>query len=102
MKELITYTQLNIPYAAKDMLLAVLPMVITAIVLQVTFESQKDRKTRIIIWTKTILVTYFILVVLAAVQYAAYYDLYSAEIYQTPLLYAIFWMGKFVLYLANL
>lgn len=99
MKELITYTQLNIPYAAKDMLLAVLPMVITAIVLQVTFESQKDRKTRIIIWTKTILVTYFILVVLAAVQYAAYYDLYSAEIYQTPLLYAIFWIMDVIFHL---
>ena len=66
MKEFITYTQLNIPYAAKDMFLAVIPMIISAILLQQTFQSQKRFKERVFIWIKTILLTYLILVILAA------------------------------------
>ena len=92
MKEFITYTQLNIPYAAKDMFLAVIPMIISAILLQQTFQSQKRFKERIFIWIKTILLTYLILVILAAMQYAAYYDLYWEIINTNSILYAFFWI----------
>lgn len=99
MKEFITYTQLNIFYAAKDMLLAVIPMIITAFILQQTFQSEKEKKERVWIWTKVILITYLILVVLAAMQYAAYYDLYSEQIHSNALLYAIFWIIDVVFHL---
>ena len=92
MKEFITYTQLNIPYAAKDMFLAVIPMIISAILLQQTFQSQKQSKERVFIWIKTILLTYLILVILAAMQYAAYYDLYWEIINTNSILYAFFWI----------
>lgn len=92
MSEFFTYTRLNLPYAAKDMFLAVIPMIIVAVILQQTFESEKDKKKRIGTWTIVILFTYLLLVILSAMQYAAYYDLYSKQIHQNALLYAIFWV----------
>lgn len=99
MKEFITYTGLNIPYAAKDMFLAVIPMIITAFILQQTFKSEKKKKQRIFWWTGVILSTYLILTFLVAMQYAAYYDLYSEQIHQNALLYAVFWIIDVIFHL---
>lgn len=99
MKEFITYTQLNLTYALKDMFMAVIPMIITAFILQKTFKSQRKQKERVFTWIKIIVATYLILTFLAAMQYAAYYDMFWEQINNNAFLYAVFWLIDVIFHL---
>lgn len=99
MSELIYYTQLNLPYAFRDMLESILRMLVVIVALHATMETSVAVKKVVLRWGGVVIVTYMILALLAALQYSAYYDIYAEKINTNTLLYAVFWLIDVVLQL---
>ena len=99
MSELVYYTQLNLPYAFQDMLETILRMLAVIVALHATLETSVPMKKVVLRWGGVVIITYMILVLLTALQYAAYYDIYAQQINANEFLYAVFWLIDVVLQL---
>jgi sigma-B regulation protein RsbU (phosphoserine phosphatase) len=86
------YTWLNLPYAAIDMFQLLLLILSCVALLHITIKSQKSQKHIALIWTGIVIPGYAAIVLACALQYAAYYDLYTEQIMNNMFLYILVWL----------
>lgn len=92
MSEYLYYTWLNLPYAMIDMFQLLLLMVFCIVLIHMTLKTQKPVRQTIGIWAGIVIIAYAAIVLISALQYAAYYDLYTDRIMNNTVLYILVWL----------
>lgn len=99
MGEYFYYTWLNLSYAAVDMFQLLLLMLFCITLLHVTLKTQKTKKQIVLTWACIVIPGYAAIVLISALQYAAYYDLYTEQIMNNMILYILVWLIDVILQL---